>query len=66
VPWRFSDAGRKSAWIASSCRHPKTCTKPEVDRALKSVYLPLKRFPKGDNLNLLVDRRCRMIGILQF
>src|SRR5882757_5206911 len=26
VPWRFSDAGRRSAWIASSCRHPKTCT----------------------------------------
>src|SRR5258705_12945367 len=24
VPWRFSDAGRRSAWIASSCRHPKT------------------------------------------
>ena len=21
VPWRFSDAGRRSAWIASSCRH---------------------------------------------
>src|SRR5450631_1814362 len=26
VPWRFSDAGRRSAWIASSCRHPKTYT----------------------------------------
>jgi len=26
VPWRFLDAGRRSAWIASSCRHPKTCT----------------------------------------
>jgi hypothetical protein len=26
VPWRFSDAGRHSSWIASSCRHPKTCT----------------------------------------
>src|SRR6267154_4134521 len=24
VPWRFLDAGRKSASIASSCRHPKT------------------------------------------
>ena len=24
VPWRFSDAGRRTAWIASSCRHPKT------------------------------------------
>jgi hypothetical protein len=47
-------------------RHVCFVPKPEVDRALKSVYLPLKRFPKGDNLNLLVDRRCRMIGILQF
>src|SRR5580692_11872347 len=27
VHWRFSDAGRRSAWIASSCRRPKTCTK---------------------------------------
>jgi hypothetical protein len=26
VPWRFSDAGRRSAWIASSSRRPKTCT----------------------------------------
>ena len=26
VPWRFSDAGRMSAWRASSCRRPKTCT----------------------------------------
>ena len=26
VPWRFSDAGRRSAWIASSCRRPKTYT----------------------------------------
>src|SRR5882762_6488178 len=30
VPWRFSDAGRRSAWIASSCRRPKTCTEAEV------------------------------------
>src|SRR5229473_5127820 len=29
VPWRFSDAGRRSAWIASSCRHPKTYTLPD-------------------------------------
>jgi hypothetical protein len=26
VHWRFSDAGRRSAWIASSCRRPKTYT----------------------------------------
>jgi hypothetical protein len=26
VPWRFSDAGRLSAWIGSAFRRPKTCT----------------------------------------
>jgi hypothetical protein len=30
VPWRFSGAGRRSAWIASSCRRPKTYTIAEV------------------------------------
>src|ERR1700682_6201558 len=33
VPWRFSDADRRSAWIASSCRHPKTYTTAEVGRS---------------------------------
>jgi hypothetical protein len=32
VPWRFSDAGRRSAWIASSCRHPKTCTCADINK----------------------------------
>src|SRR6202011_6020030 len=32
VPWRFSAAGRRSAWIASSCRHPKTYTTPDIIR----------------------------------
>ena len=26
VPWRFSDAGRRSAWSDHRCRRPKTCT----------------------------------------
>ena len=30
VPWRFSDAGRRSAWIASSCRHPKPYTLTDI------------------------------------
>src|SRR5580704_9687051 len=30
VHWRFSDAGRRSAWIASSCRRPKTCTQADI------------------------------------
>ncbi|HXL29070.1 MAG TPA: hypothetical protein VN968_07245, partial [Bradyrhizobium sp.] len=38
--WRFSDAGRRSAWIASSRRHPKTCTQAEVKRhAITSTTL---------------------------
>ena len=32
VPWHFLDAGRRSAWIASSCRHPKTCTIRDIAR----------------------------------
>jgi hypothetical protein len=35
VRWRFSDAGRRSAWIASSCRHPKTCTGTDIDRRVR-------------------------------
>ena len=34
VHWRFSDAGRRSAWIASSCRRPKTCTGAAVAGSL--------------------------------
>jgi hypothetical protein len=30
VPWRFSDAGRTSAWIGSTFRRPKTCTEAAV------------------------------------
>jgi len=26
LPWRFSDAGRQSAWMVSACRRPKTWT----------------------------------------
>src|SRR5450631_1662739 len=40
VPWRFSDAGRRSAWIASSCRHPKTCTLAEMLRNCRSIGHP--------------------------
>src|SRR6266849_516285 len=30
VPWRFSDAGRRSAWMVSSSRRPKTCTQADI------------------------------------
>jgi hypothetical protein len=36
VPWRFSDAGCQSAWLASWCRRPKTCTQP-ASRAAKKI-----------------------------
>src|ERR1700676_5640934 len=36
VPWRFSDARRHSSWIASSCRHPKTCTRTDSCTAAKT------------------------------
>ena len=29
VPWRFSDAGYRSAWLDRRCRRPKTCTQPD-------------------------------------
>ena len=35
VPWRFSDAGHRSAWLAHRCRRPKTCTKPDPCSAAK-------------------------------
>jgi hypothetical protein len=44
VHWRFSDAGRRSAWIASSCRRPKTCTTPDIPEAAV-VASPLACFP---------------------
>src|SRR4029077_18055793 len=36
VPWRFSDAGCPSVRMVSACRHPKTCTKSEVNRRVHS------------------------------
>src|SRR4029450_4607615 len=36
VPWRFSDAGRRCAGIASSSRRPKTCTRAAVGNAAYS------------------------------
>src|SRR5882762_10456330 len=58
VPWRFSDAGRRSAWIASSCRRPKTCTRPDLDlaRARTKTICP---FPKT------LDDLVQSIGSLQ-
>jgi hypothetical protein len=35
VPWRFSDAGRQSAWLGRGCRRPKTCTEPDVPIATR-------------------------------
>ena len=54
VPWRFSDAGRRSAWIASSCRHPKTYTGADIAK-LFSLRMPGSRMPNCED----VTRGCR-------
>ena len=33
VPWRFSAAGRRSAWLDRRCRQPKTCTNADSSTA---------------------------------
>jgi hypothetical protein len=35
VPWRFSAAGRWSAWLDRRCRRPKTCTEGDLSRCSK-------------------------------
>jgi hypothetical protein len=37
VPWRFSDAGYRSAWLDRRCRRPKTCTLADSCSAAKST-----------------------------
>jgi hypothetical protein len=39
VPWRFSDAGRRSAWLDRRCRRPKTCTIPDSCTAANSTVI---------------------------
>ena len=41
------DAGRRSAWIASSCRHPKTCTDSEVPDFCDAIALHVRKSPKS-------------------
>ncbi len=51
VPWRFSDAGRMSAWRVCARRRPKTCTKPTLARpvvhmvAAPWIFLPYREAP---------------------
>jgi hypothetical protein len=33
VPWRFSDAGRRSVGLGRRCRRPKTCTESDISPA---------------------------------
>jgi hypothetical protein len=49
VHWRFSDAGRRSAWIASSCRRPKTCTQSDSCAAV-SPCRPSNRVRRDGSL----------------
>jgi hypothetical protein len=39
VPWRFSDAGRRSARLDRCCRRPKTCTAADIVRCSKKSSL---------------------------
>jgi len=58
VPWRFLDAGRKSAWKGSSCRRPKTCTGADISSVaggIDGVY------SSGQNLTL-GTRRLRPVS----
>src|SRR6266436_6333501 len=43
VPWRFSGAGRRSAWIASSCRRPKTYTTRDSCARQSVIRSPRRR-----------------------
>jgi hypothetical protein len=61
VPWRFSDAGRRSAWIVSSSRRPKTCTGRDICTAAHDVFIgnvagPPLRPGTDDTLINLIDR----------
>jgi hypothetical protein len=60
VPWRFSDAGRRSAWLDRRCRRPKTCTKGAVRypaRALSQFRsTPISR-PNGPALRGLLSAK---------
>ena len=38
VPWRFSDAGHRSAWLARRRRRPKTCTLPDSCAAARQPH----------------------------
>jgi hypothetical protein len=56
-PWRFSDAGRPSAWIGSAFRRPKTCTGADSCSAANSGQ-PSKTV-------IRVFRRCPMLPTLR-
>jgi len=47
VPWRFSAAGRRSAWWDCRCRRPKTCTPADSCSATKDrlIWSPCRRRP---------------------
>jgi hypothetical protein len=44
LPWRFSDAGRKSAWMVSAFRRPKTCTARDIQGAHAAGRCNFQRF----------------------
>jgi hypothetical protein len=40
VPWRFSAAGSRSAWLDRRCRRPKTCTFADGATGAKGTPAP--------------------------
>jgi hypothetical protein len=54
VPWRFSDAGHRSAWLAHRCRRPKTCT--------NSDFAPIKRLSKNKFARALEPAKLRSVS----
>jgi hypothetical protein len=57
VHWRFSDAGRRSAWIASSCRRPKTCTDSDIGGS------PIRRGSRSGVGEIIAARRKKQNGL---
>ena len=43
MPWRFSDAGRRSPRLDRRCRRPKTCTIGDIKIAYSTIWSPRAR-----------------------
>jgi hypothetical protein len=68
VPWRFSDAGRLSAWIGAAFRRPKTCTTADTCAAANCICLSrVESVPSLEacgSLRLGADRGCQKTTVV--